>query len=453
MNDKLYSSESSGYLILPKLKDSTYKFKLGFPSKDIDLDFTTSINKKDHGYLIKNLGDKGWGLFDLQSLDLQMSTSNVKKETGFDNNNNTNTQVNAFTALLAKAADDPSLRQNTVFAKEVEKKPVAVQTVDKEEKKPAATDAVVKEVQKDSPKESSGTFGEKKPNQGTQSTAKQDVIKAGIGTNPPKEDSQNHSISQSDVYKRSEVVKLSEGSSIDGFESVYVDRNSDGTKDTIRIFIPAEKTATAVKEESKIDSTVDTKNLNTRADTSLALNKPKEEPMKVETKKWWQISIGKNKNETSSKENSKDDSTPETKNLNASSDTSQVVNKAKEEPKKEETKKWWQIAIGKDKTDATETKKCQTVANNDDFLKLRRKMASRTNDDGMLDEARKYFKSTCFSTEQIKNLSTMFLSNAGKLNFFTVAYNYTTDVENFSSLQSELKDEDYVNRFKEMLHN
>ena len=453
MNDKLYSSESSGYLILPKLKDSTYKFKLGFPSKDIDLDFTTSINKKDHGYLIKNLGDKGWGLFDLQSLDLQMSTSNVKKETGFDNSNNTNTQVNAFTALLAKAADDPSLRQNTVFAKEVEKKPVAVQTVDKEEKKPAATDAVVKEVQKDSPKESSGTFGEKKPNQGTQSTAKQDVIKAGIGTNPPKEDSQNHSISQSDVYKRSEVVKLSEGNSIDGFESVYVDRNSDGTKDTIRIFIPAEKTATAVKEESKIDSTVDTKNLNTRADTSLALNKPKEEPMKVETKKWWQISIGKNKNETSSKENSKDDSTPETKNLNASSDTSQVVNKAKEEPKKEETKKWWQIAIGKDKTEAAETKKCQTVANNDDFLKLRRKMASRTNDDGMLDEARKYFKSTCFSTEQIKNLSTMFLSNAGKLNFFTVAYNYTTDVENFSSLQSELKDEDYVNRFKEMLHN
>ena len=452
MNDKLYSSEPSGYLILPKLKDSIYKFKLGFPSKDIDLDFTTSINKKDHGYLIKNLGDKGWGLFDLQSLDLQMSASNVKKETGFDNNN-TNAQVNAFTALLAKAADDPSLRQNTVFAKEVEKKPVVVQTVDKEEKKPAATDAVVKDVQKDPPKESSGTFGEKKPSQVTQSTAKQDVIKTGTATNAPKEDSQRNSIIQSDLYKRSEIVKLSEGNSTDGFESVYVDQNSDGTKDTIRVFIPAEKNVTAVKEESKIDSTVDTKNLNTLADTSLALNKPKEEPTKVETKKWWQISIGKNKSETAAKENSKDDSTPETKNLNAPSDTSGVVNKAKEEPKKEETKKWWQIAIGKDKTEAAETKKCQTVANNDDFLKLRRKMASRTNDDGMLDEARKYFKSTCFSTEQIKNLSTMFLSNAGKLNFFTVAYNYTTDVENFSSLQSELKDEDYVNRFKEMLHN
>jgi len=125
----------------------------------------------------------------------------------------------------------------------------------------------------------------------------------------------------------------------------------------------------------------------------------------------------------------------------------------KEQPKKEESKKWWQIAIGKDKSEAGGNKKCQTVADNDDFLKLRRKMATRTNDDGMLDEAKKYFKSTCFSTEQIKNLSTMFLSNAGKFNFFTVAYNYTTDVENFSSLQSELKEEAYINRFKELVHN
>jgi len=382
MNDKLYSSESSGYLILPRLKDSTYKFKLGFPSKNIDLDFNASINKKDHGYLIKNLGEKGWGLFDLQSLDLQMSASNVKKETGF-NNTNTETQVNAFTALLAKATDDPTLRQNAVFAKEVEKRPAVVQTIEKEEKKPAVTDVVMKE--------------EKKPDQVIQPAAKPDENKPDVvNINSQKEDSQRNSITQNDVYKRSEVIKLSEGSSADGFESVYVDQNSDGTKDTIRVFIPADKTA--VKEDPKIDSAVGTKNVNT-------------------------------------------------------SDAAQVTDKAKEEPQKEETKKWWQIAIGKNKTETAETKKCQIVANNDDFLKLRRKMAARTNDDGMLDEARKYFKSKCFSTEQIKNLSTMFLSNAGKYNFFNAAYNYTTDVENFSSLQSELKDEYYINQFKEMLHN
>jgi hypothetical protein len=382
MNDKLYSSESSGYLILPRLKDSTYKFKLGFPSKNIDLDFNASINKKDHGYLIKNLGEKGWGLFDLQSLDLQMSASNVKKETGF-NNTNTETQVNAFTALLAKATDDPTLRQNAVFAKEVEKRPAVVQTIEKEEKKPAVTDVVMKE--------------EKKPDQVIQPAAKPDENKPDVvNINSQKEDSQRNSITQNDVYKRSEVIKLSEGSSADGFESVYVDQNSDGTKDTIRVFIPADKTA--VKEDPKIDSAVGTKNVNT-------------------------------------------------------SDAAQVTDKAKEEPQKEETKKWWQIAIGKNKTENAENKKCAIVANNDDFLKLRRKMAARTNDDGMLDEARKYFKSKCFATEQIKNLSTLFLSNAGKYNFFSAAYNYTTDIENFSSLQSELKDEYYINRFKEMQHN
>jgi hypothetical protein len=451
MNDKLYSSESSGYLILPRLRDSTYKFKLGFPSKDVDLDFTASINKKDHGYLVKNLGDKGWGLFDLQSLELQMSASTVKKETGFVNSN-TETQVNAFTALLAKATDDPSLRQNAVFAKEIGEKPAVVQTVEKEAKKPAVTDAVIKEVPKDSPKESGVTLGEKKPDQ-VQSPAKVDENKTDVvNISSQKEDTQKSSTTQNDIYKRSEVVKLSEGSSADGIESVYIDRNSDGTKDTIRVFIPAVKTA-AAREEPKIDSVVGIKNPDTSANTTQAMSKTKEEPKKEETKKWWQISIGKNKTETTAKGESKNDAPAETKNLNTASDTTQAVNKAKEEPKKEETKKWWQIAIGKDKTGTAEAKKCQTVANNDDFLKLRRKMAARTNDDGMLDEARKYFKSKCFSTEQVKNLSTLFLSNAGKYNFFNVAYNYTTDVENFSSLQSELKDQYYINRFKEMLHN
>ena len=437
MNDKLYSSEPPGYLILPRLKDSTYKFKLGFPSKDIDLDFTTAINKKDHGYLIKNLGEKGWALFDLQSLDLQMSSSNVKKETGFGNNTNTNTQINAFTALLAKATDDPTLRQNAVFANEVEKSSVVVPTIEKEEKKPAVTDAVIKE--------------EKKPDQVVQATP--DENKTGlVNTITQKEDPQKTSANQNDIYKRSDVRKLSESGSGDGYESVYVDQNPDGTKDTIRVFIPADKTATAVKDESKIDSAVGTKNINT-SDAGQVADNAKGEPKKEETKKWWQITIGKNKTETAEKEDPKNNSAAETKNLNTASDTSQAVNKTREEAKKEETKKWWQIAIGKDKTETAEIKKCQTVANNDDFLKLRRKMAARTNDDGMLDEAKKYFKSKCFATEQIKNLSTMFLSNAGKYNFFSAAYNYTTDVENFSSLQSELKDEYYISQFKAMLHN
>ena len=80
-------------------------------------------------------------------------------------------------------------------------------------------------------------------------------------------------------------------------------------------------------------------------------------------------------------------------------------------------------------------------------------MAAKTNDDGMLVEARKYFKEKCFTTEQIKNLSSMFLSSAGKYNFFEAAHNYVSDREKFASLQSELRDEQYVNRFKALVDN
>ena len=80
-------------------------------------------------------------------------------------------------------------------------------------------------------------------------------------------------------------------------------------------------------------------------------------------------------------------------------------------------------------------------------------MAARTNDDGMMEEARKYFKSKCFTIEQIRNLSSMLLSNAGKYHFFDAAFEYVADKENFSSLQSELKDDYYLGRFKAMVQN
>ena len=126
MNEKLYSSTGSGYLILSRLRDSSYSFNVGFPQyKWPEQNFTVPVKSKDHGYLLKYFGEKGWGLFDLQALTVQMSmvpatkTGNaVKPETK---------EVSAFTDILSKASDDPSLKE----------KPVAVTeqpTVKKDEK-------------------------------------------------------------------------------------------------------------------------------------------------------------------------------------------------------------------------------------------------------------------------------------------------------------------------------
>ncbi|HWJ91572.1 MAG TPA: DUF4476 domain-containing protein [Flavisolibacter sp.] len=91
---------------------------------------------------------------------------------------------------------------------------------------------------------------------------------------------------------------------------------------------------------------------------------------------------------------------------------------------------------------------CKAVAREGDFLKLRKNMANKMTDEGMVDEAKKYFRTKCFSTEQIKNLSTLFLTSAGKFQFFDAAYLHVTDREQFPALASEIKDDYYSKRFK-----
>ena len=78
-------------------------------------------------------------------------------------------------------------------------------------------------------------------------------------------------------------------------------------------------------------------------------------------------------------------------------------------------------------------------------------MAGENSDNDMIAEAGKVFRTKCFSTTQIKNLSTLFLTDEFKYKFFDAAYQYVSDSENFVSLQSELNDEYYINRFKAML--
>lgn len=97
--------------------------------------------------------------------------------------------------------------------------------------------------------------------------------------------------------------------------------------------------------------------------------------------------------------------------------------------------------------------RCGEIAAEADFYKLRKQMAAVESDDEMIAEAKKYFKEKCFATSQIKNLSTLFLTDEGKYKFFDAAYNFATDAGNFPSLQSELKDEYYINRFRAMLRN
>jgi len=396
MNEKVYSSTASGYLILSKLHDSSYNFSVGFPqNKWPEQKFSVVVNKKDHGYLLKNFGEKGWGLFDLQTLAIQMSSAAIIKTDAVAQTGKQN--VSVFTDILAKAADDPSLKEKPVQPMIEEKKPelavqpvekkeepkaapkevqvieIAEQPVEKKEEPKAEVNAEVKEVSVTKPAEIIEQPVEKKEEPNVE-VKEQPII--------PTEEIK---IIPAEEYKQSMVTKKSESSTTGGFGLVFIDDYQNGVRDTISLIIPNPKpVVNPVKEE------------------------PKEE------KKFLEISA--------------------------------------EVPKKEEenTSEVKQAANELSVVKPVIKNNCSDMAAESDFLKLRKKMAAAESDD-MVNEARRYFKTKCFTTIQVKNLGTLFLTDSGKYQFFEAAYTGVSDSENFSSLQAELKDEYYINRFKAML--
>lgn len=415
MNEKMYHSSSSGYLILSKLKDSTYPLTVLFPQgKWPDQAFKIEIRSKDRGFLLKNFGDKGWGLYDLQTLSVQMSTTN---EVAMDRSKTEAKDVSAFTEVLSRAANDPSLRE----------KPVAIQqAVVREEKKPEPV-----AVKKDEAKaEATVVKREEMPAAGVQPVvAKQEPVQekpTSVVTDPPvesvvkkddppvvwevvkeeKKAEEEKTVEAPQEYKPSVVKRRAESSTSEGLGLSFIDEYADGKRDTIRILIPNPRRV--VKNETKQD------------------------------KKFLDITA-----------ESKDVTPPDPNSHREKT----AVKEQKEKPDSSRVKEPDSHRV-KDTGINREVKKpaaCTSLATDNDFLKLRRRMVAESGDDDMVSEGVKYFKSRCFTVDQVKNLSTLFLNDAGKYKFFDAAYGHVSDPENFASLQPELKDEYYINRFKAMM--
>jgi len=378
MDDRVLSANSSGYIVLSDLKDGSYSFGIGFPeSKWPEQKFTISVSGKDKGYLLKNFGAKGWGLFDLQTTSVIMATPAAKGSVQLEK-----VDVSPFTATLSKAAGDTTLQYRQVVAKtEVPAAPPLkeeiakpAETVNEKTDAPKTEPITATAPPRQEPVVAATTQEpEKIPVIKTETVkeepVKQEPVQAEVIKEQAKEEPKK---TEAAPYQPSRVAKKSESKSSDGLAVVYEEIGADGTRELITIIIPESKPVFE-KTESK------------------------EEPAREIV-------------------------------------TEKKPEKTTEAPKAAATKAG-----------------CKSVAGESDFLKLRRKMAGGDSDDAMIAEARKYFKSKCFTTEQIRNLSTMFLSGAGKYNFFDAAYSYVSDPENFPALQSEIKDEYNQNRFKAML--
>ena len=412
INEKVHSSSGSGYLILSNLSDTSYIFKIGFPqNKWPEQQFLVSIKSKDHGYLLKNFGDKGWGLFDLQTLSVLMPDESSKdKATRSDKG-----EISAFMEILSRAANDPSLKERPVAMVRYEEKPVAVQPalVKEEVKVPEKTPEVNASLMQQSAKNLDSSMAIKKEIIKKEDTAQlavqQKKIDEPIAKNsepsaknseqgkkvvetsavsgqaikkeePPvaAKSEKNNKVKETKMdsainYKRSTVTKRSESSNSEGFGLTFIDVLPTGNRDTIQIVIP---------------------------------------------------------NPANFAGKSNDSPAGQRKFLNVTSDAKDVS------------------LIG---TSSANKKNCLSIASENDFLKLRKKMAAQRTEEGMISESKKVFKSKCFTTEQVKNLGNLFLNEAGKFQFYETAYPFNSDQDNFASLQVEFKDAYFIHRFKQMV--
>jgi hypothetical protein len=395
-NSKIISSTASGYVILSKLNDGIINFSIGFSqSNELEQKFALTIDKTEKGYLIKNFADKGWALFDLQSAAITYAQTNQVPSSTTNSTITTPPANDPFANMLSAVTQDSTVKNVTV---KKEDKPVVIDT-------PKLQPPVVKI---DTPKK------EEVVTSNQEETNKQENIVQQPKSDTPK--TQEPLVQQPVVQEpkwtapsKTPVQRLRRFDSKEGSDLVFEVAESNEVRDTIRIFITADSSAIAppapeIKQEEP-QQNKDTVAVEPLPQSPLNIL-PKKEDVKVD---------------------------------------SPLVKK--EEPKTEiKTETVIKPAV-------IPNSNCKEEATEDDFLKLRKRMAAQNKEDAMVNEAKKVFKSKCFSTAQLKNLAVLFLTDEWRYRFYDAALPFVSDFGSFKSLGDTISEEYYKKRFQALLPN
>lgn len=434
MDNKVISSSSEGYVILPQLQDGDYQLVVGFPKKEFPEEkFDVSVNKVNEGFLLKNF-DGDWKLFNLQTLALTDGVS--EKPVAVANTK----EADRFSTMLAGVVKDSSILQNHEV---VVKTPAAL---------PADTVANV--------------------------VANNDNNNASPVVDSAKTSPQTEPVVQTAV-DISQVLKRTDN---EGLQMVYVDKNDD-KQDTIRVFIPQKKVSAVDNDSPAVKSKEpEQKNIATISGLTITPTVAESNPDTTQSES---DTSGYVSRPSAQEADTNPVSNPNNDLANPAQDSVTLVQKEIEKPSADTVEDSKEVTEGKENTapvivlhpeankKAAKSEKqrkqdelillpkvvtssevnsdCKAFATNEDFLKLRKKMASENRNEKMIQVARKFFKAKCYSTEQVKDLSYLFLTDEGKYMFFDAAYPFTSDSDQFGQLESQFSDGYFLNRFRALL--
>lgn len=391
---EIKSSSTEGYLILSNLRDSTYQISIGQPGKQAEPRFSMIINKADRGFLIRSV-DGTINLFDLQTLSIYKPVKSEATSTG------SIIRTDNFTRLLALVADDSTLLTEplVVVAKE--------QKLSPKELKPDV--AVVRETV--APKEI--VVNDPTPNT-TAAPVPDKVSELGQETPSDLDSLQKKSIqtARAETVEKLNTTLVEKPVAKDTALSVGVAPIISAEAEVYKKSVVIKKSESSTSEGFGL---VFLDQFNGGVDTvQLVIPNPSFVMRDITQKQ--------------ASDNKKFLDMP------ALSDTNAVLQ-------------------NQDSQKSNLKVQCAALATDDDFFKLRRDMTAKNNDDEMISQAKRYFKAKCYRTEQIRYLTALFLTEESKYQFFDAAYMHVSDQEKFKSLEGELKDNYYINRFKALIAN
>ena len=113
IGDRTYPSSAAGHLTISHLKDSTYQVHIGFPQGGIPENrFLIRVNKKDQGFQLRYLNEKGWALYNWQTSELKMPMDRDTKQASMLLDNGVK-RDDAFSRLMAGVVNDTAVLYNT----------------------------------------------------------------------------------------------------------------------------------------------------------------------------------------------------------------------------------------------------------------------------------------------------------------------------------------------------
>jgi hypothetical protein len=424
VNRTILNSSGIGYVILPKLQDSTYSIRIGLQSNATRLDFDLALNGNDQGYLIKNFGDKGWGLFNLHSLTVQMA--GVEKQKRDD----ALAQAEAALRLKQQQEADSLAAAATLAAEQLLLKQRADSL--------AAADAATALIAADSLARSAAQQKVVPPADSALALPLSDSLidSKAVITHYGKDSSRQIAIDSAETHKR-EVGTMPDTAIASKRDSLSIMPDS---------VLVTQQPADSITTTLAVGNVADTTLTATVVTDTLKISAGEPKGLPLRTAKFLDIELGADSVLVSSAapagdvkaEKTSKPSTP--KSSGAAITSNNAYTKIVSPP-----------MLGPS-ADSSAVVRCKNIAEEKDFFNLRRKMAAEDNNaEAMIVAAKKAYKSKCFTTLQVGNLAVLFLTDADKYAFLDASYPFVSDRRQFAELGNMLNDAYYKNRFKAML--